>query len=133
MGRKRMPVRFQALFDFTSGDHLMARSTRDQRSADDRFRSSFLWGRKPLLAACAARLQHHGNDLIWVDLGGGTGVSMPDLQRSPAATALIAPLMSLLVVTYCLGASGKHRLDGRVHAVEKIQGCVCGRPMSLPM
>lgn len=30
MGHKRMPVRFQALFAFTSGDHLMARSTRDQ-------------------------------------------------------------------------------------------------------
>ncbi len=30
MGRKRMPVRFQAFSACTPGDHLMARSTRDQ-------------------------------------------------------------------------------------------------------
>ena len=43
--------------------------------ADDAFRSRFLWGRKPMLAACAARLQDR-DDLVWVDLGGGTGVSV---------------------------------------------------------
>lgn len=42
--------------------------------ADDRFRANFLWGRKPMLAACAARLAGR-TDLVWVDLGGGTGVS----------------------------------------------------------
>jgi len=42
--------------------------------ADDKFRSSFLWGRKPMLAACAARLADK-KDLVWVDLGGGTGVN----------------------------------------------------------
>lgn len=41
--------------------------------ADDNFRSKFLWGRKPMLAACAARLAER-NDLVWVDVGGGTGV-----------------------------------------------------------
>ena len=40
---------------------------------DDNFRSKFLWGRKPMLAACAARLADK-TDLVWVDLGGGTGV-----------------------------------------------------------
>jgi hypothetical protein len=44
------------------------------RFADDKFRSRFLWGRKPMLAACAARLADR-NNLVWVDLGGGTGVS----------------------------------------------------------
>ncbi len=43
--------------------------------ADDKFRSRFLWGRKPLLASCAARLRERRN-LVWVDLGGGTGVSI---------------------------------------------------------
>ena len=43
--------------------------------ADDNFRSKFLWGRKPMLAACAARLAER-NDLVWVDVGGGTGVSI---------------------------------------------------------
>ena len=46
-------------------------------SADDKFRSNFLWGRKPMLAACAARLAEK-RDLIWVDLGGGTGVGATD-------------------------------------------------------
>ncbi|KAK9817757.1 hypothetical protein WJX72_001701 [[Myrmecia] bisecta] len=43
-----------------------------QAHAYDRFRSAFLWGRKPMLAAVAARLRDQ-KDLIWVDLGGGTG------------------------------------------------------------
>lgn len=41
---------------------------------DDKFRSNFLWGRRPMLAACAARMRERSN-LVWVDLGGGTGVS----------------------------------------------------------
>ena len=41
--------------------------------ADDKFRASFLWGRKPMLAACAARMAEK-EGLVWVDLGGGTGV-----------------------------------------------------------
>ena len=46
--------------------------------ADDKFRSRFLWGRKPMLAACAAWLADRSN-LVWVDLGGGTGVSSPSI------------------------------------------------------
>lgn len=41
--------------------------------SDDKFRKHFLWGRRPMLAACAARLQGQSN-MVWVDLGGGTGV-----------------------------------------------------------
>ena len=44
--------------------------------ADDSFRSNFLWGREPLMAACAARLRGL-SELVWVDLGGGTAVSAP--------------------------------------------------------
>lgn len=40
----------------------------------DKFREKFLWGRRPMLAAAAARLRDR-HDLIWVDMGGGTGVS----------------------------------------------------------
>lgn len=40
-------------------------------SSYDQFRESFLWGRKPMLAACAARLESQSN-MVWVDLGGGT-------------------------------------------------------------
>ncbi len=45
------------------------------RIADDRFRSAFLWGRKPMLAALAARLRGQG-ELVWVDLGGGTAANV---------------------------------------------------------
>lgn len=45
------------------------------RPADDKFRANFLWGRRPMLAACAARLRER-SDLVWVDLGAGTGVSV---------------------------------------------------------
>mmetsp|Transcript_5717 Transcript_5717/g.9926 ORF Transcript_5717/g.9926 Transcript_5717/m.9926 type:complete len:352 (+) Transcript_5717:30-1085(+) len=43
-----------------------------QAEAYDKFRANFLWGRKPMLAACAARLRGRTN-ITWVDLGGGTG------------------------------------------------------------
>ncbi|KAL4451296.1 hypothetical protein ABPG77_009368 [Micractinium sp. CCAP 211/92] len=43
-----------------------------QAHAYDSFRSKFLWGRRPMLAACAARLRNQEN-MVWVDLGGGTG------------------------------------------------------------
>lgn len=43
--------------------------------ADDKFRDRFLWGRRPMLAAVAARLPKP-TDNVWVDLGGGTGVRL---------------------------------------------------------
>lgn len=42
-----------------------------------------------MLAACAARLADVP-DLIWVDLGGGTGVRWPALWPSPRAWRLLA-------------------------------------------
>jgi hypothetical protein len=47
----------------------------DGLDADDKFRDRFLWGRRPMLAAVAARLPK-ATDNVWVDLGGGTGVSL---------------------------------------------------------
>lgn len=59
-------------------DAVLTRSAFIPSGADDKFRANFLWGRKPMLAACAARLSQC-KDLIWVDLGGGTGVGMLEL------------------------------------------------------
>eukprot|EP01025_Chloroclados_australasicus_P048612 TRINITY_DN5514_c0_g1_i2.p1 TRINITY_DN5514_c0_g1~~TRINITY_DN5514_c0_g1_i2.p1 ORF type:complete len:667 (-),score=70.82 TRINITY_DN5514_c0_g1_i2:573-2573(-) len=62
-------------FNQVSGDDHAARLESfysPQAHAYDRFRKNFLWGRKPLLAACAARLEEQ-TDMVWVDLGGGTG------------------------------------------------------------
>ena len=50
--------------------------------ADDGFRSKFLWGREPLLATCAARLDlEECSDAIWVDLGGGTGENVSLMEK----------------------------------------------------
>jgi betaine lipid synthase len=55
-----------------SGDHAerLEKFYGPQAHAYDGFRSKFLWGRQPLLASCAARLEEAR---VWVDLGGGTG------------------------------------------------------------
>lgn len=61
-----------------------------QAHAYDRFREQFLWGRKLLLAACAKRLEHKTQGMIWVDIGGGTGENVlymsqyMDLERFKA-------------------------------------------------
>lgn len=47
--------------------------------ADDKFRDRFLWGRRPMLAAVAARLPKQ-RDNVWIDLGGGTGVRFLSLR-----------------------------------------------------
>ena len=55
-----------------SGDHAsrLEKFYGPQAKQYDSFRSKFLWGREPLLAACASRLEQ---TKVWVDLGGGTG------------------------------------------------------------
>lgn len=55
--------------------------------ADDKFRDKFLWGRRPMLAAVAARLQKQ-KDAVWIDLGGGTGVRTAPLPALAAESLL---------------------------------------------
>ncbi|DBB17356.1 hypothetical protein WJX82_002206 [Trebouxia sp. C0006] len=91
-----------------------------QAHAYDRFRSSFLWGRKPLLAACAARLQHHGNDLIWVDLGGGTGENIDLMAEYMPLKRFKAVYVVDLCHSLCEQAKQKVKQKGwkNVHVVE---------------
>eukprot|EP00193_Tetraselmis_chui_P003477 CAMPEP_0177768144 /NCGR_PEP_ID=MMETSP0491_2-20121128/9552_1 /TAXON_ID=63592 /ORGANISM="Tetraselmis chuii, Strain PLY429" /LENGTH=701 /DNA_ID=CAMNT_0019284907 /DNA_START=236 /DNA_END=2341 /DNA_ORIENTATION=+ len=58
----------------SGGDHAQRLESfySPQAHAYDRFRAAFLWGRKSMLAAAAARIKDM-EDLVWVDLGGGTG------------------------------------------------------------
>ena len=47
-----------------------------QADAYDAYRAKFLWGREPMLRACAARLKDVAREkvrMVWIDLGGGTG------------------------------------------------------------
>ena len=48
---------------------------------DDKFRSSFLWGREPLLRYCAARLKDSDKEITWVDLGGGTAENVAMMDK----------------------------------------------------
>lgn len=62
-------------FHRVSGDDHASRLDsfyRGQKDQYDQFRSRFLWGRRPMLQQVAERLSGKA-DVIWVDLGGGTG------------------------------------------------------------
>jgi betaine lipid synthase len=63
-----------------SGDHAsrLEKFYGPQAAQYDGFRSKFLWGREPLLASCAARLEERK---VWVDLGGGTGENVLLMAR----------------------------------------------------
>ncbi len=50
------------------------------KMADDRFRASFLHGRMPMLASCAARLRG-STGLTWVDMGGGTAENIDMMSQ----------------------------------------------------
>ncbi|KAH9565685.1 hypothetical protein CY35_04G089900 [Sphagnum magellanicum] len=51
-----------------------------QAHAYDRFRASFLHGRMPMLASCAARLRG-STGLTWVDMGGGTAENIDMMSQ----------------------------------------------------
>ena len=52
-----------------------------QAAQYDKFRSRFLWGRRPMLSAAAARLNQEkkGSLGVWVDLGGGTAENVASM------------------------------------------------------
>lgn len=55
-----------------------------QAAAYDQFRKRFLWGRLPLMQACAARIKSDWHTsksrVVWVDLGGGTGQNVETMS-----------------------------------------------------
>ena len=87
--------------------------------ADDKFRDRFLWGRRPMLAAVAARLPKQ-RDNVWIDLGGGTGVRFL-LPRWPAKF----PIMNLQPF-HCSCGAGERADDGGIHGLEPLQSNLRG-------
>ena len=83
--------------------------------ADDKFRDRFLWGRRPMLAAVAARLPKQ-RDNVWIDLGGGTGVRFLPLR----CRALHQDGMAFSLLRVC--GAGKCAHDGGVYRFEPLQG-----------
>ncbi|EFJ43864.1 hypothetical protein VOLCADRAFT_83033 [Volvox carteri f. nagariensis] len=90
-----------------------------QAAAYDAFRARFLWGRKPMLAACAARLADRSN-MIWVDLGGGTGENVDMMAKYIDLASFKAIYVVDLCHSLCEVAKRKAKAKGwkNVHVVE---------------
>lgn len=90
-----------------------------QAAAYDKFRANFLWGRRPMLAACAARLRER-NDLVWVDLGAGTGENIAMMDEYLPLSQFKAVYIVDLCHSLCEQAKEKVRAKGwtNVHVVE---------------
>ncbi|KAJ9529578.1 hypothetical protein QJQ45_013915 [Haematococcus lacustris] len=90
-----------------------------QAQAYDKFRANFLWGRKPMLAACAARLAGKTN-LIWVDLGGGTGENVDMMADYMPLENFSAIYVVDLCHSLCEVAKKKVKAKGwkNVHVIE---------------
>lgn len=90
-----------------------------QAKAYDGFRTNFLWGRKPMLAACAARLEQQ-RDMIWVDLGGGTGENVDLMATYLPLDRFKAIYVVDLCRSLCQQAEEKVAAKGwsNVHVVE---------------
>ena len=101
-----------------------------QAKVYDRMRArGFLWGRKPMLAACAERLtdsydarrQSSLGDLVWVDLGGGTAENVSLMSKYIPLKRFKAIYVVDLCSSLCDIARQKVRENGwdNVHVVEK--------------
>ena len=49
----------------------------------DSYRRKLLWGRLPMLQTCAAHLKckKNKNNLVWIDMGGGTGYNVEEMDK----------------------------------------------------
>ncbi|GAX75478.1 hypothetical protein CEUSTIGMA_g2921.t1 [Chlamydomonas eustigma] len=90
-----------------------------QAHAYDNFRTNFLWGRKPMLAACAARVAGRSN-MIWVDLGGGTGENVDMMSKYISLDKFKAIYVVDLCHSLCEVAKKKAKAKGwkNVHVIE---------------
>ncbi|KAI8469365.1 MAG: hypothetical protein J3K34DRAFT_282994 [Monoraphidium minutum] len=90
-----------------------------QAAAYDKFRTNFLWGRRPMLAACAARLRDR-SDLVWVDLGGGTGENVDMMAEYLPLDRFKAVYVVDLCHSLCEQAKAKVAAKGwtNVHVME---------------
>lgn len=90
-----------------------------QAAAYDKFRSNFLWGRRPMLAAAAARLRDR-SDMVYVDLGGGTGENIDMMSEYLPLDRFKAVYVVDLCHSLCEQAKLKVAAKGwtNVHVVE---------------
>eukprot|EP00210_Caulerpa_lentillifera_P002059 g1974.t1 len=94
-----------------------------QASAYDGFRKNFLWGREPMLAACAARLRETQN-IIWVDLGGGTGENVQMMKKYIPLESFKAIYIVDLCPSLCKEAE-KKVIENQWQNVEVVEKDAC--------
>ncbi|CAM6035693.1 unnamed protein product [Sphagnum compactum] len=94
-----------------------------QAHAYDRFRASFLHGRMPMLASCAARLRG-STGLTWVDMGGGTAENVDMMSQ----LIDLESFEKIYVVDICsaLCEVARQKVISRGwHNVEVVEGDAC--------
>jgi betaine lipid synthase len=94
-----------------------------QAAAYDKFRARFLWGRRPMLAAAAARLRER-RDLVWVDMGGGTGENVDMMSEYLPLKHFKAIYVVDLCHSLCEQAKLKVKAKGW-HNVHVVEGDAC--------
>ncbi|CAM6106075.1 unnamed protein product [Calypogeia fissa] len=94
-----------------------------QAHAYDRFRANFLHGRKPLMAACAARLRG-SSGMVWVDLGGGTAENVEMMAEFIDLASFDKIYVVDMCSSLCKVAQEKMVRQGRTN-VEIIEGDAC--------
>eukprot|EP00270_Netrium_digitus_P017940 TRINITY_DN6727_c0_g1_i1.p1 TRINITY_DN6727_c0_g1~~TRINITY_DN6727_c0_g1_i1.p1 ORF type:complete len:684 (+),score=143.97 TRINITY_DN6727_c0_g1_i1:121-2172(+) len=94
-----------------------------QATAYDRFRKNFLHGRRPMLAACAARLRG-STGLVWVDLGGGTAENVEMMSEYIDLSAFDKIYVVDITPSLCAVAREKVVKKGWKN-VEVVEGDAC--------
>ncbi len=95
-----------------------------QAAAYDSFRANFLHGRKPMLAACAARLPEAG-PLVWVDLGGGTAENVASMAKYIDLARFSTIYVVDLCPALCAAARAKAAAAGWANVVV-VEADACG-------
>eukprot|EP00959_Pyramimonas_sp_CCMP1952_P224259 4689281-Pyramimonas_sp.AAC.1 len=97
-------------------------------NADDNYRANLLWGRERLMQATSARLADR-NDMVWVDLGGGTAENVKYMSKYIDLKRFSKIYVVDLCASLCKVAAEKARKNGWTN-VEVVEGDAC--TFSLP-
>jgi len=96
---------------------------RDQAGAYDSFRQGLLHGRRPMQAALAARLED-SEDLVWVDMGGGTGYNVELMEEFIDLSIFKEIYVVDLCPSLCQQARARVERKGWTN-VKVVEGDVC--------
>eukprot|EP00798_Chlamydomonas_sp_ICE-L_P001317 gene1317-32670_t len=90
----------------------------------DNFRSRFLWAREPMLTAVAS-CTYGRSDLVWVDLGGGTGENIELMAAVMPVESFRTVYVVDLCHSLCQQAKMRFQEDSRFGNVVVVEGDAC--------